>query len=393
MAEFDTVVVGNGLFGSAAARHLSQLGERVALIGPDEPPDQSRHRGVFSSHYDQGRLTRLQDRTSSSAALTRRAIENYASLEEASGVRFHYPVGALIVGDPSSDADGSGDDALTRVREDGIVHDYYEPGDSAWRARFPQFEFPDSHYVIHEPSPAGFINPRRLIQAQNVVAAAHGATVIRDVVTRLRSSGTGVSAKTQANTTVTARKALVAAGAFTNFNDLLPLQLPLEIKTEVVVLGRVDNATAERLSGAPTIKYAIDDLVLEGIYVVPPLRYPDGDHYIKLGANTSADLYPTTLAEVQDWFRHGDSDICRPSFEGALRAMWPDTEFRSVETKRCILCRTADTHPIIDRVDDSVFVATAGNGGGAKGSDVWGELAAGLVHDGSWPADLAPMSI
>lgn len=393
MAEFDTIVVGNGLFGSAAARHLSQLGERVALMGPDEPPDQSRHQGVFSSHYDQGRLTRFQDRNPSWAAITRRAVENYASLEALSGVGFHYPVGAVIVGDPSRDAEGSGDDPLTRVREDGIVHDYYEPGDGAWRTRFPDLDFPDSHYLIHEPAPAGFINPRRLIRVQNVVAVAHGATIIREAVTGVRSSRDGVIAKTHTNTTVTARKALVAAGAFTNFNDLLPVQLPLEIKTEVVVLGRVDGSTAKRLSDAPTVKYAIDDPVLEGIYVVPPLRYPDGNHYVKLGANTTADIYPTSLAEIQDWFRRGDSDVCLPSFERALGAMWPGTEFQTVETKRCILCRTADSRPIIDRVGDSVFVATAGNGGGAKGSDAWGELAAGLVHDGRWPANLAPLSM
>lgn len=44
-------------------------------------------------------------------------------------------------------------------------------------------------------------------------------------------------------------------------------------------------------------------------------------------------------------------------------------------------------NPIISQVADGVFIATGGNGG-AKGSDAWGELAAGLVHDGRWPADL-----
>ncbi|WP_456821601.1 FAD-dependent oxidoreductase [Bradyrhizobium sp. USDA 4502] len=30
-------VIGRGLIGSAAARHLSKMGHDVALIGPDEP--------------------------------------------------------------------------------------------------------------------------------------------------------------------------------------------------------------------------------------------------------------------------------------------------------------------------------------------------------------------
>ena len=32
-------VIGRGMIGSAAARHLSKMGHDVALIGPDEPAD------------------------------------------------------------------------------------------------------------------------------------------------------------------------------------------------------------------------------------------------------------------------------------------------------------------------------------------------------------------
>jgi sarcosine oxidase len=35
---------------------LSQFSGNVAVIGPDEPVDASRHDGVFASHYDQGRI-------------------------------------------------------------------------------------------------------------------------------------------------------------------------------------------------------------------------------------------------------------------------------------------------------------------------------------------------
>jgi hypothetical protein len=34
---FDTAIIGAGLFGSAAARHLSRENDGVALIGPAEP--------------------------------------------------------------------------------------------------------------------------------------------------------------------------------------------------------------------------------------------------------------------------------------------------------------------------------------------------------------------
>jgi len=54
-------VIGRGLIGSAAARHLAKAGHAVTLIGPDEPADRKAHRGVFASHYDEGRITRALD--------------------------------------------------------------------------------------------------------------------------------------------------------------------------------------------------------------------------------------------------------------------------------------------------------------------------------------------
>ena len=40
---FDIIVVGGGMFGSACAKYLSQLGDslNVALIGPQEPHDRA----------------------------------------------------------------------------------------------------------------------------------------------------------------------------------------------------------------------------------------------------------------------------------------------------------------------------------------------------------------
>ena len=128
------------MFGSAAARHLSLLGERVALIGPDEPSDPARHDGVFASHYDQGRLTRLIDRNPVWAPLTRRAMSGYAALEDASGIKFHHPVGALIVGNPADHLGLS--DPLVRARTDGVTHDLYQPGDKAWQVQFPDLHLP-----------------------------------------------------------------------------------------------------------------------------------------------------------------------------------------------------------------------------------------------------------
>jgi len=389
MEQFDVVVVGNGLFGSAAARHLVALGESVLVIGPDEPRDHTSHEGVFASHYDEGRLIRLADARPLWVPVTRRAIENYRQLAAESGIEFHHPVGALIVLPAVDVEEETAASPLPLMRRNEVAHTVYSPGDRAWQVEFPQLSFPADYYVIHETAPAGHINPRRLIQAQNRVAEAGGAVIRRERVTGIETSGTTATVTT-ASGKMSAEKVLVAAGAFTNFNGLLPKQLPLTIETEIVALGRLSPETGRELTATPTVKYFIDDPVLDSLYVVPPVRYPDGNYYVKMGANTTGDQVLDRLVQVQDWFRHGDSEFCRAGFDEAMRAMWPLASILSVETKRCILCRTPTGNPIIDHVGEGVFVATGGNGAGAKGSDAWGELAAGLVHDGRWPGDRAP---
>jgi glycine/D-amino acid oxidase-like deaminating enzyme len=58
MNEFETIVIGNGLFGSAATHYLSDISQNVAVIRVAEPADQTTHDGVFASHYDQRQLLR-----------------------------------------------------------------------------------------------------------------------------------------------------------------------------------------------------------------------------------------------------------------------------------------------------------------------------------------------
>ena len=157
-------------------------------------------------------------------------------------------------------------------------------------------------------------------------------------------------------------------------------------------MAEVSAAEVERLADMPCLIYMIADPAISDIYLTPPIQYADGRFYIKMGANTPADLQPTTLDAVQDWFHKGDSDAYKTSLTAALHAMLPQVEFRSITTKRCIITRTPNRCPIIDQVTDHIYVAAGANGKGAKGSDTWGWLAAGLMENGRWwnalPRDL-----
>ena len=192
--------------------------------------------------------------------------------------------------------------------------------------------------------------------------------------------------------TIRADGAVVAAGAFTNFADLVPEALPLRLKTETTVRASVSGATVRRWPMMPAITYDIDDPDIDDIYVAPPIRYPDGRYRIKMGCNTSNESWPTTLDEVVAWFRCGDSDLDLERMGRALRGLLPSIELIDMTTHRCIVTYTPSGYPTIDHAPGDehrrVVVAVGGNGTGAQGSDTLGRLAAGLVHDGRWPDDL-----
>ena len=391
MIDFEYIVIGNGLFGSAAARYLSQESKDVAVIGPDEPKDELTHDGVYASHYDERRMVRILGRSRIGSEIGRMAMDNYRMLEEKSGIPFYEPVGCLIVN--SDDVqDNNLEPPRELVRTLNIAHTLYEEGDSSWRKVFPDFDFPETHWIIHEPAPAGMIDPRAMLRAQNVIARQQGTVVIPEIVVHVEEDGHFVQIETRSGARYRARKVLVTVGSFTNCFNLFPHKLPLQSETEIFVLGCVSSTEADRLSGMPNISYFTEDAVIRDIYMAPPVRYADGNFYVKMGANTPTDYHPNNLAEIQDWFRHGKSDVHLGDFERVLRAIVPQVEFLSFQTKRCILTRTANKYPIINQITDRSYVASGAHGSGAKSSDTMGRLAAGLLTGGRWlpgiPRDL-----
>ncbi|ATI42099.1 hypothetical protein CBW24_08815 [Pacificitalea manganoxidans] len=95
---YDHVIIGAGMMGAAAARHLAMMapGARNLLIGPAEPAIPAHHTGPFASHYDAGRITRGIDPDPDWARLAQRSMARYGDIAAAGGVAFHHPVGAML---------------------------------------------------------------------------------------------------------------------------------------------------------------------------------------------------------------------------------------------------------------------------------------------------------
>ncbi|MEM7118281.1 MAG: FAD-dependent oxidoreductase, partial [Chloroflexota bacterium] len=241
MTYFETIVVGNGLIGSAAGRYLSELGQEIAIIGQAEPADVASHDGVFASHYDQRRLTHVTGKRADVwMQVKQRAMLQYRPLEQQSGISFYDPIGFIMT--LPADLLAGADSPVKTAVDAHISHTYYPAGDQSWRNDFPNYDFPASHALLYEPDPAGAIDPRAMRQAQNLVAQANGATLIDALVTDVHMQQGKLHVSTQSGKVYTANKVLLATGAFTNNYNLLPRKLALIPKTEVIILGEVSEA-------------------------------------------------------------------------------------------------------------------------------------------------------
>ena len=370
---FDFAVIGKGMVGTAVARYLSQKSDSVALIGPDEPQDLATHDGVFASYYDSGRITRRLDGDIVWAQLADRSIAQYRKIERLSGVRFYYETGGVTVGPV-----GGYIERTTAVAQQ-LTIPYGRYTSETMPYDIP-LHFPPGLTVLHERNGAGYIDPRQLVAAQTVIARQQGTAVINEVVKSLQNSDDYVTVQTASGRDVTARKVVIAAGAYTTF--LLPSSLDFFIKPRTIVMAQLGVDEHKRLANMPTTIYTdgAADAELEGTYSVPPALYPDGKVYIKIGGQL-ADIQPLKTAnEIQRWFNQGGSQHEATLLQSVLFGMVPNLKAERIVTKPCVVTGTAHGYPYIDTIENGkIVVAAGGNGAAAKSSNEIGRLAALLA--------------
>ncbi len=347
------------MIGSAAARHLAKAGHDVTLIGPGEPADWSTHTGAFASHYDEGRITRMNDRRSFFARASAASIRRYGEIEAESGIPFFNECGALIAGGPDYIA------AVESATE-GLSVKREHLGAQGLQDRFPYLAIPDGFTGYHEPKNAGHISPRNLVAAQQEAARRHGAT-------RLEREATGVATGRVVTDTefLAAEEIIVAAGGWTD--DLLGRKT-LDVYARTVAFHEIGPNEAERLKTLPSLVMESPD----DIYILPPVLYPDGKLWLKLGGDPTDDLLPDKEA-ITDWYRSGGNADRADYLTARIREIIPGLAFESRFHKPCVTTWSHDRIPEIRRLAPGLIVAAAGNGAGAKCSDELGRMVAAIA--------------
>jgi len=371
-------VVGRGLIGSAAARHLSKMGHAVALIGPDEPEDFSRHTGVFGSHYDEGRITRRFDPEPFWVQMNGAAISRYDEISAESGVEFYREAGVLHVGD----AENPNVALVAKVTaENGILCEAYRDAELA--ERFPFLKSTAAMQGYFEPHDAGYISPRRLVRAQTIAAQRAGARIIAEPAIGISESHFGVTVRTN-STSIDVDHVLVAAGGHTQ--SLLGQSLGIKVYGRTAALFRLSITEAQRLAEMPSMRCIGPKG--NNPYILPPISYPDGQSWLKLGGDP-VDIPLESEADIKNWFRSGGSDQVADLLETQILDRIHDLEF---EERRMVPCMTTFGNtglPCIGPVSERVTVAFCCYGKSAKCSDELGRLGA-MALLGEVTAELTP---
>ncbi|MEO6844961.1 MAG: FAD-binding oxidoreductase [Ginsengibacter sp.] len=380
---YDSIIIGAGLIGSAAAKYISEAERNVALIGPDEEKVLSE-KIVFASHYDSSRVQRTFGTDAVSTLLNLESAEQYDSIEKATGIHFHSKDGCLYVNPSGTDAYLNNINELAKTFD--IKYQRFASGESL-KSFAPDFNFTETANGIFESSPSGHINPRKLIKAQQILFQKNGGAIFNDTVKSVNRENGILEIETLDGKRYHSNKVLLSPGAFINSFDLLKRKLLLRIKSETTIWAKVSADTASRLSKMPALLYNISEPDIQEIYLVRPVEYPDGNFYLKMGANFPGDINFNNLNEIQDWFKDENGGGNLKIAEAALMHLIPNLLIEACYEKKCIVCYTQHGKPYIGEVDDKIFVAAGGNGYSAMSSDALGKIAAALLLKNNFPIE------
>ncbi|OLP44843.1 FAD-dependent oxidoreductase [Rhizobium oryziradicis] len=389
---FKYIIIGRGMMGAAAARHLGANADGVALIGPDEPADKANHEGVFASHYDEARITRTIDGNPVWAKLANRSIARYHAMQQESGITFYHEVGCLIVAPKPGGQSTYIANVQEAVSQLGVVTESLDGG--ALAGEFPYFQFEVGCVGVHERHNAGYVNPRAMVAAQTILAEKAGVTLINAIAAAVRDEGTYVSVTTADGQVVKGEKVLVAAGGFSIAPDLLPQRLDLSINARTVAFFEIPDEELSTYAGMPSLIYEPNG-PQDHIYLLPPVRYPDGKTYLKIGGDPD-DLKLLTEPAIREWFKSGGRESTRNHLKRIIDGLVPTLAHAPVSMAACVTSFTPGGYPAIGMSrSQRIGVLSGGCGAAAKSSDEIGRLGAVLLRNGTlegedYPAVFSP---
>jgi sarcosine oxidase len=354
MERFDTIVIGAGVIGAAAAWRLAGRGRTLLL-------EQHAFLHESGSSHGGSRIFRhaYEDREHVRLAVAADAL--WGELEAATGERLLHRCGGLDLGTVGR---GELDAIEAALRAEGRPVERLDG--AAVRARFPAFGVGDDVEALYQPDAA--IVPATRAVATLLRAAAAAGAVLRDrePVRAIDATTDGVEVTTPAGR-YGAERLVVAAGPW--LAGVLPeLALPLRVEQQQVLYLRVGpDARAFTPGRMPLF---IDRR--GGIYGFPVFDRPDA---VKVSDHEGA---PTIRLEDRSDRRRSRT---RGGDRGRGAAAAARPRRRAGRGQTCLYTKTPDERFVLDRhpAHPHVVVAGGGSGHAFKFGPVLGEIAAELA--------------
>jgi sarcosine oxidase len=373
---FDTIILGLGAMGSAAAYHLAARGARVLGLERFTPAhDQG------SSHGQSRIIRQAYFESPAYVPLLLRAYELWAEIERAAGEPLLTLTGGLMLGEAGSQVVAG---SMRSAREHNLPHEILDAAEI--RRRFPVFT-PGPNVVALYERMGGVLYPEAAIRAYLGQAAACGAELRFEepvLAWQAAASGDGVRVTT-ARGSYEAARLIVAAGAYAP-ELLADLGLPLEVQRNVLYWFEPAGGHAPFLPDrCPIYIWEVEDGPT--FYGFPALGgQPAG---VKVAfhnfgptctpATIDRQVYVGEIARIREWMAARLPSLSLGAFVAAQTCMYtltPDQDF---------VIGAHPRHP-------QVIVASPCSGHGFKFASVVGEVLADLATAGATRHPIGPFA-
>ncbi len=369
MDTFDTIVVGLGAHGSAAAAALARRGQRVLGL------ERFGRGEAFGSSGGRSRIIRVAHFESPTyAPLARAAWTRWLELEAETGAAILTRTGGLYAGPPSSVVVAG---ALDAARTHAVGHEVVDATEI--RRRWPAFAPADDTIGVVEAE-AGLLDADRANAAHLDVAERAGADLrFGSRVTGWRSlEGPGLAVDVEGAGPIRAERLVLTAGPWIA-DFVANLGLRLTVERQPVCWFEPGVPVAEVSVGRlPVWLFATEDGTFYGFPHDPELGLKVSHHH----SGVTAD--PETVDRTVR-----DADVKR--IRAFVRARMPAADGPLRTSRVCLYTNTPDDEFVIDRhpIAPGVVFASACSGHGFKFAPIVAEMLADLVTDvvPAWPMD------
>jgi sarcosine oxidase len=367
---YEYVVVGCGGIGSAAAYWLSrEAGEEVLAL---EQFHLGHDKGGSEDH---SRIIRLSYHVPEYTTLTPHTYKAWEEVEDESGTRLVIKSGGLdlepVLGEPQYVNQYAG-----AMRAAGIP--YEELSAREVMERFPQFRLDDGVRAVYQED-AGIVDAGRANAAHVALARARGATVLDNTPVRsVRLLGDGVEVATDGGT-FSARRLVVAAGAWTNrVLRHVGVQIPITCTQEQVTYYRAPDLEEFSPERFPVwIWHGGPDSSFYGVPVY-------GEPATKAGQDVGGDIVTVDTRTFEP------NERVRENLRGFLERYIPGSVGPELYTKTCLYDMPPDREFVLGSLPDVPQISIFnGAGHGFKFAGLAGKILSELAVHGKtqYPID------